>query len=82
MCFILFFFIQLCNLFFLHLLIAVDIWAVGIILLCILSRCYPFFDAPDDLTALAEQITLFGTTKIKNLATLLSEYYYYNFVLV
>ncbi|XP_026478730.1 cell cycle protein kinase spo4-like [Ctenocephalides felis] len=50
---------------------AVDIWAVGIILLCILSRCYPFFDAPDDLTALAEQITLFGTTKIKNLATLL-----------
>lgn len=39
---------------------AVDIWAVGVIFLSLLSGCYPFFKATDDVTALAEIITLFG----------------------
>ena len=31
---------------------SVDTWAAGVILLCIISRTYPFFRAPDDITAL------------------------------
>lgn len=44
---------------------AVDLWAVGIILLCMLSRSYPFFRAPDDMTALAELSALLGTDQIQ-----------------
>jgi hypothetical protein len=29
-------------------------WAAGVILLCIMSRSYPFFRAPDDITALVK----------------------------
>ncbi|XP_075227510.1 cell division cycle 7-related protein kinase-like [Lycorma delicatula] len=47
---------------------AVDIWAAGVIFLSIVSGCYPFFRSPDDLTALAEIMSLFGTTAIKKLA--------------
>ncbi|XP_073984258.1 cdc7 kinase isoform X1 [Rhodnius prolixus] len=47
---------------------AVDMWAVGVIMLCILSRTYPFFRSPDDVTALAEMITLFGSDEVKNVA--------------
>lgn len=47
---------------------AVDMWAAGIILLCILSGCYPFFRSPDDLSALAEIMTVFGTESVKKLA--------------
>lgn len=48
---------------------AVDIWAAGIIFLSIVSGCYPFFRSPDDLTALAEIMTLFGTAAIKKIAS-------------
>nr|CAD7204995.1 unnamed protein product [Timema douglasi] len=47
---------------------AVDMWAAGVILLCILSGSYPFFRSPDDLTGLAEIITVFGSSKIRDLA--------------
>jgi hypothetical protein len=47
---------------------AIDLWAVGVILLCILSRSYPFFRAPDDLTALAELTVLFGSRAVKETA--------------
>uniref|UniRef100_A0A0A9YHR4 non-specific serine/threonine protein kinase n=1 Tax=Lygus hesperus TaxID=30085 RepID=A0A0A9YHR4_LYGHE len=47
---------------------AVDIWAVGVIFLCILSRTYPFFRSPDDVTALAELITVFGSEEIRAVA--------------
>nr|CAD7428048.1 unnamed protein product [Timema monikensis] len=47
---------------------AVDMWAAGVILLCILSGSYPFFRSPDDLTGLAEIITIFGSNKIRDLA--------------
>ena len=33
---------------------AIDIWSAGVILLTLLTHRYPFFNAPDDLTALAE----------------------------
>ena len=61
--------------------VAVDMWAVGVILLSILSRytlhildlsrypilsrSYPFFRAPDDMTALAELMTLCGTEQVQ-----------------
>lgn len=55
-------------------------WAVGVILLCILSGCYPFFRSPDDLTALAEIMTVFGTDKIKETAKRLGNKHYLVFL--
>ena len=37
-----------------------DVWSAGVILLCLLSRRYPAFDAPHDLHALAEIVLLVG----------------------
>ncbi|KAK7794315.1 hypothetical protein R5R35_007696 [Gryllus longicercus] len=47
---------------------AVDMWAAGVIMLCILSGCYPFFRSPDDITGLAEIMTVFGSNRIKEVA--------------
>lgn len=47
---------------------AVDMWAAGVILLCILSRTYPFFRAQDDMANLGEILCLFGTEKIREAA--------------
>ena len=35
-----------------HQTTAVDIWAAGVILLCILSRTYPFFRAPGNYNSI------------------------------
>jgi serine/threonine protein kinase len=53
---------------------AVDMWAAGVLLLSILSGCYPFFKSPDDMTALAELMTIFGTKSIKEIAAKLSKH--------
>ena len=53
---------------------AVDMWASGIILLCILSGCYPFFQSPSDLAALAEIMTIFGTGSVQRVANKLGEF--------
>ena len=37
-------------------------------MISILSRSYPFFRAPDDMTALAELTVIFGSGEIKMLA--------------
>ncbi|MES1918553.1 Cell division control protein 7 [Bonamia ostreae] len=37
-------------------------WAVGVIMLSIVTRQYPVFYSPDDLTAMAEQICIFGNS--------------------
>lgn len=47
---------------------AVDVWAAGVILISILSGCYPFFKSTDDFTALAEIITVFGDEIVKKTA--------------
>jgi len=39
-----------------------------VILLSLLSRSYPFFRAPDDMTALAELAAIFGTKAINQAA--------------
>eukprot|EP00474_Spongospora_subterranea_P002113 CRZ02571.1 hypothetical protein [Spongospora subterranea] len=47
---------------------AIDIWSVGSILLCIASQRYPFFNSPDDLTALAEMAHLYGSKQLHEAA--------------
>ncbi|KAI9816570.1 MAG: hypothetical protein M1827_001702 [Pycnora praestabilis] len=48
----------------------IDIWSVGVILLTILSRRFPFFNSTDDIEALIEIATIFGTRKMKACALL------------
>ncbi|KAG8039848.1 hypothetical protein G9C98_000577 [Cotesia typhae] len=52
---------------------AIDVWASGIMMLCILSATQPFFRCPDDTTALAEMITVFGSAKIQQCANKLGK---------
>ncbi|KAJ8668425.1 hypothetical protein QAD02_010088 [Eretmocerus hayati] len=44
---------------------AIDIWAAGVIMLSLLSGTQPFFRSPDDMTALAEITTLFGSNAMQ-----------------
>ena len=44
-----------------HQTTAVDVWSAGVILLCILSGRYPFFRAHDDMSALAQIVSLLGS---------------------
>jgi len=39
---------------------ALDVWSAGVILLSILTRIYPFFEASDDIHALAEIVHIVG----------------------
>lgn len=48
---------------------AVDMWASGVVMLCILSGCYPFFNSSTDLVSLAEIMTVFGTERTIKVAT-------------
>ena len=50
---------------------AIDVWSAGVIFLCFLSGKYPFFKASNDLFALIETITLFGSERCINVAKLL-----------
>ena len=43
---------------------AVDMWACGVILLCLLSGRSNFFNAPDDLTSLLQLVVLFGKERM------------------
>ena len=47
---------------------AVDVWAAGTVMLSLMARSYPFFRAPDDITALAELTAVFGTEPIRETA--------------
>ncbi|KAF4509402.1 hypothetical protein G6O67_003578 [Ophiocordyceps sinensis] len=44
---------------------AVDIWSVGVILLTILSKRFPFFNSADDVEAMIEITTIFGSRRMK-----------------
>lgn len=45
--------------------------SIGVILISILSGCYPFFKSSDDFNALAEIITVFGDDIVKKTASAL-----------
>ncbi|XP_035233138.1 cell division cycle 7-related protein kinase-like, partial [Stegodyphus dumicola] len=51
-----------------HQTTAIDMWSAGVILLCMLSKKYPFFRADDDITTLAEITFIVGTREIKDAA--------------
>ncbi|KAI2627603.1 kinase-like protein [Hypoxylon sp. NC1633] len=43
----------------------IDIWSAGVVLLTILCRRFPFFNSADDIDAMIELATLFGTRRMK-----------------
>ncbi|KAK6952582.1 hypothetical protein Daesc_004872 [Daldinia eschscholtzii] len=43
----------------------IDIWSAGVILLTILCKRFPFFNSADDVEALIEIATIFGSKKMK-----------------
>jgi cell division control protein 7 len=47
---------------------AIDIWSAGVILLTILSRRFPFFNSADDIEAMIEIATIFGSKRMKQCA--------------
>jgi cell division control protein 7 len=49
---------------------AIDIWSVGIMLLCFLTRRFPFFNSNDDIEALMEIATIFGGKRIESCGAL------------
>ncbi|KAK1752848.1 kinase-like protein [Echria macrotheca] len=48
----------------------IDIWSVGVILLTILSRRFPFFNSADDVEAMIEIATIFGQKRMRSAAQL------------
>ena len=44
---------------------SIDIWSAGVILLTILSKRFPFFNSADDVEAMIEIATIFGTKRMK-----------------
>jgi cell division control protein 7 len=53
----------------------IDIWSVGVILLTILSKRFPFFNSADDVEAMIEISTIFGIKKMKQCAHLHGTYF-------
>lgn len=45
--------------------VAIDIWSAGVILLTILSKRFPFFNSADDVEAMIEIATIFGSKRMK-----------------
>jgi cell division control protein 7 len=54
--------------------IAIDIWAVGIILLSVLCHRFPVFNSNDDTEALLELGAIFGRSGLEKAAMLHSEH--------
>ncbi|KAL7945025.1 protein kinase [Trichoderma barbatum] len=44
---------------------AIDVWSAGVILLTILSKRFPFFNSADDVEAMIEIATIFGSKRMK-----------------
>ena len=55
---------------------AVDIWSAGIILLCFLSGTYPFFKPKNDIAAILQIASLFGSQKCTKAAMLLGKEFF------
>ncbi|KAG5458622.1 MAG: kinase-like domain-containing protein [Olpidium bornovanus] len=55
--------------------VAIDVWAAGVILLCIITRRFPFFSSPDDVEALGELTAVFGNVEMAKVAEKLSTFH-------
>lgn len=49
---------------------SIDVWSVGVILLCFLTHRYPFFRCEDDIDAIVELAHIFGRNGMSNCALL------------
>jgi len=47
---------------------AIDIWSVGVIFASLLTKKFPFFRNTDDMTSLAEIISIFGSERVEKAA--------------
>lgn len=54
---------------------AIDMWSAGVVFLSLLSARYPFFKASDDLTALAQIMTIRGSKETVQAAKLFGMLY-------
>lgn len=50
-----------------------DIWSAGVIFASILSGRYPFFRCMDDMTCIAEIVTIFGSSRVRRAAAALGK---------
>ncbi|KAJ5930738.1 hypothetical protein N7466_006231 [Penicillium verhagenii] len=48
----------------------IDMWSVGVILLILLGRRFPFFNSADDIDAMIEMSSIFGTRRMKTAAAM------------
>ncbi|KAJ5288482.1 hypothetical protein N7478_001512 [Penicillium angulare] len=48
----------------------IDMWSVGVILLTLLGRRFPFFNSADDIDAMIEMASIFGTRRMKTAAAM------------
>ncbi|KAJ2779858.1 Cell division control protein 7 [Coemansia interrupta] len=51
--------------------VSIDVWSVGVILLCFLTRRFPFFQSTDDTEALLEIAVLYGRLEMERAAVAL-----------
>ena len=48
----------------------IDIWSAGVMLLTVMCRRFPFFNSADDVEAMIEIATMFGTRRMRSCALL------------
>ncbi|KAJ2769764.1 Cell division control protein 7 [Coemansia nantahalensis] len=58
--------------------VAIDIWSVGVILLCLLTRRFPFFQSVDDTEALLEISVLYGRLEMERVVADLGRTFFTN----
>lgn len=51
-------------------LVAIDIWAAGVIMLCFLTGKFPIFQSNDDVEALMEIVCIIGKKKMAKIAAI------------
>lgn len=57
-------------------ILALDIWSVGVTLLCLVTRRFPFFTSTDDTEALVEIAAIFGKKRMEKCAALHSGFHH------
>lgn len=60
-----------------YLLLAIDVWSAGMILLFFLTGKFPIFQSQDDMEALVEIATIIGYKQMEKVATLHSQSIFY-----